>query len=80
MTIYQIKESTKESSPHFFDRKTLKFFGQTLKSFSVMKDGNRYRIYAKTFFRYSSATEKREGFPTIRYFDPAHPEKGLTNK
>ena len=37
MTIYQIKRLTAESSPYFFTRETLRFFGQTLKSFSVRK-------------------------------------------
>jgi hypothetical protein len=36
MTIYQIK-SNLENAPYFFDRKTLKCFGQTLKSFKVLK-------------------------------------------
>jgi hypothetical protein len=33
-SIYQIKAGV---SGHYFERKTLKFFGQTLKSFSVYK-------------------------------------------
>ena len=37
MTIYQIKEKTLETNPYFFNTKTLKFFGQTLKSFNVHK-------------------------------------------
>jgi hypothetical protein len=36
-TIYQIKEATKETAPYFFSRQTLKFWGQTMKSFKVYK-------------------------------------------
>jgi hypothetical protein len=47
MTIYEIKHRTTENYPYFFDRKTMRFFGQTLRDFSVQKlpDG-RYRITA----------------------------------
>lgn len=47
LTIYDIKYRTLESSPYFFDRKTLKFFGQTMRDFSVYKlDDNHYKISA----------------------------------
>ena len=47
MTIYEIKERTKETSPHFFDKKTLKFFGQRMSSFKVYKTNNeRYEVIA----------------------------------
>ncbi len=36
MTIYEIKQKATNAG-HFFDRKTLKFFGQTLESFHVWK-------------------------------------------
>ena len=29
MTIYEIKKQTKKTAPYFFNRETLKFFGQT---------------------------------------------------
>jgi hypothetical protein len=47
MTIYEIKRRTLEKHPYFFSRNTMRFFGQTLKDFSVRKlpDG-RYRITA----------------------------------
>jgi len=38
MNIYEIKRRTSETSPYFFSRKTLKFFGQTLKDFRVYKE------------------------------------------
>lgn len=49
MTIYEIKTRTAETSPYFFSRQTLKFFGQTMASFSVRKMGDfsgRYIITA----------------------------------
>ncbi len=46
-TIYDIKENTFRNSPYFFSPKTLKFFGQTLKSFKVRKSpSGRIFIYA----------------------------------
>lgn len=49
MTIYEIAKRTKETAPHFFDRSTLRFFGQTMADFSVEKlpDGT-YLPYPKT--------------------------------
>lgn len=46
MTIYDIKHRV-TNAPHFFDRKTLKFFKQTMRDFSVRKmaDG-RYFVSA----------------------------------
>jgi len=46
MTIYDIKYRV-ENAPYFFDRKSMKFFNQTLKDFKVHKlsDGN-FRLFA----------------------------------
>ena len=47
MTIYDIKRMIKNKEPFFFDRKTMKSFGQTLKDFSVKKlNEERYYISA----------------------------------
>lgn len=46
MTIYDIKRLTIGTSPYFFSRSTMKFFHQTLKDFSVCKDGEKYYISA----------------------------------
>lgn len=47
MTIYEIKERTKVTCPYFFSRKTMQFFGQTLKSYSVKKlEEGKYLITA----------------------------------
>lgn len=46
MTIYEIKRRV-TNAPHYFSRSNMKFFGQTLKSFSVVKlDDVTYRISA----------------------------------
>ena len=46
MTIYEIKRKVK-NAPYFFDRKTMIFFNQTLKSFKVRKlENNNFLIYA----------------------------------
>ena len=39
-TIYDVKRDTEEDSPFFFDRKSMRFFGQTMKSFHVNKTIN----------------------------------------
>lgn len=66
MTIYQIKEATKETSPHFFDTKTLKFFGQTLASFKVYKHlCGRYYLRAPM----KDGKGKLMGY-TERYYNP----------
>ena len=67
MTIYEIKQRTLNTSPYFFVPKTMRFFGQTMKSFSVKKqtDG-RYLIS-------SPMADKSTGRiigKTQRYFNP----------
>ena len=49
-TIYDIKYMTIDTSPYFFTRDTLRFFGQTMRSFGVYNtdDDNKYLISAKT--------------------------------
>ncbi len=67
MTIYEIKRLTAENSPYFFNSKTLKFFGQNMRSFSVKKqpDG-RYLITAPIVDRFTN----RSMGETKRYFNP----------
>jgi hypothetical protein len=51
MTIYEIKERTAETSPHYFSRDTLKFFGQTMRSFRVSKlNEHEYLISAPSYW------------------------------
>jgi len=67
MTIYDIKRLTAESSPYFFTSKTLKFFGQTMRSFSVRKQNDgRYFISAPMIDRFTG----RNMGQTTRYFNP----------
>ena len=69
MTIYEIKKRTKETSPYFFNRNTMKFFGQKMKDFKVykQKDG-RFKIIAPISSNCSNDLK------TIRYFNPTNNE------
>lgn len=69
MTIQEIKERTAETAPFYFTPKTLKFFGQTLKSFKVTKqpDG-RFKIAAPIK---DKETGKVVG-ESVRYFNPGN--------
>lgn len=62
MTIYEIKYLTESTAPHFFDRKTLKFFGQTMKSF---------KVYNQPDGRFLISAPRKYGGYTERYFNPA---------
>lgn len=66
MTIYEVKQRTKLTSPYFFSRQTLKFFRQTLKDFKVRKmaDG-KYMVTADW-----KDSRGKIGGETVRYFDP----------
>ena len=52
MTIYEVKAIHEQKDPdYFFNKKTMRFFGQTLRSFSVQYLGNdKYRISAPMRF------------------------------
>lgn len=67
LTIYDIKARTQETSPYFFNPKTLKFFGQTMRSFKVKKqpDG-RYYISAPMVDRFTNRLMGK----TERFFNP----------
>lgn len=67
LTIYDIKRLTAETSPYFFSRDTMRFFHQTLRSYSVTKQADgRYRIAAD--MRDSNG---RHMGVTERFFNPA---------
>ena len=69
MTIYDIKELTAQTAPNFFSTGTLKFFGQTMRSFSVTKqDDGRYLISAPSYW-YINGKRTLMGM-TERYFNP----------
>lgn len=65
LTIYDIKYLTMDTAPHFFTRSTLKFWGQTLKDFSVYKekDGRFYIVAPQVI------GGRTVGY-TERYFNP----------
>lgn len=65
MTIYEIKQRV-ESDSYYFTRKTLKFFHQTLKDFSVRKQSDgRFYISAPMRDRNGKVVGTSE-----RYFNP----------
>jgi hypothetical protein len=66
MTIHQIKQATALTAPEYFTRRTMRFFGQTLRDFSVKKqpDG-RYIISAPMRDR-----SGRNVGESVRYFNP----------
>ena len=67
-TIYQIKQAMAETLPKYFDRKTLRFFGQTLAAFRVYRESDgRYLITAPMFDRFT----RRQVGRSERYFNPA---------
>jgi len=68
MTISEIKRRTAETSPYFFSRDTLRFFGQTMRSYSIRKQSDgRYLITAPIvdYRGHNMGTTKR-------YFNPAN--------
>lgn len=51
MTIYDIKERTKDKAPYFFSKDTMAFFNQTLKDFTVKKlSDTEYLIEAPSYW------------------------------
>lgn len=66
MTIQEIKKRTQITSPLYFSRNTMKFFGQTLKDFTVTEqpDG-RFMMCAPI-----RADGRRISCHTVRFFNP----------
>jgi hypothetical protein len=65
MTIHEIKTRTQKTAPYFFSRDSMRFFGQTMRRFRVIKqEDGRYLITAPM----------RSGGDlvghTVRYFNP----------
>lgn len=68
MTIYQIKQLTAETAPYYFSKDSMRFFGQTMKSFKVSKcEDGRYQISAP--MKDSCGAVMGE---SVRYFNPAN--------
>ena len=72
MTIYEIKRLTNKTAPYFFSKDTMRFFGQTLRSFKVkkQKDG-RFKVSAPSGDNWDGDYE------TVRYFNPKNNELEL---
>jgi len=69
LKIEEIKELTAQTAPNFFSPETLKFFGQTMYSFSLIKqDDGRYLISAPSYW-YINGKRTLMGI-TKRYFNP----------
>ena len=64
MTIQEIKEATKETSPYFFSPDSLAFFGQTMDSFTVTPQGKKFLIEAP------SGSNWKGSHMTRRLFNP----------
>jgi hypothetical protein len=74
MTIYEIKRALEQANPHnyFFARKSMKFFNQTLKDFSVNK--KRCPNSGEEFYKISAPSVwLGQTHYTIRYFAPSFP-------
>ena len=70
MTIYDIKTRTQETSPHYFTRSSMKFFGQTMKDFKVYKQADgRFLIVAPMRDRSGKTIGESK-----RYFNPVNNE------
>ena len=68
-TIYEIAEATKEKCPFYFTKDTLRFFGQTMRSFKVEDNGDgRFQIAAPSYY-WSEGKKKYTGM-SIRYYNP----------
>ena len=50
MNVYEFKRRYETANPegHFFDKATLRFFGETLRSFRVYKNGTGWRLVRVT--------------------------------
>ena len=44
-TLGEIKAANKRAGKHFFDRDTLKFFGDSMSNFGVRREGNSMIVY-----------------------------------
>lgn len=69
-SIEEVAEATKEKCPYYFDKDTLRFFGQTLRSFKVSDNGDgRFKISAPSYW-WINGEKKLRGY-SERLFNPA---------
>ena len=73
MNIYQIEELTKKTSPYFFSKSSMKFFGQTMSKFRIKQQTD-----GRWLISQAMKNNKREvvGY-TERYFNPKNNELEL---
>lgn len=69
MTIADIKYAMQKRGSHFFDRATLKFFGDTMKNFGVYTEDGQTLVYRKN--------PAKHGLTGTWRFDP---EKAILTK
>ena len=70
MTIHDIKTLSAKTSPHFFDRGTLKFFGQTMSIFKLKKQSDGRTKISAPMRDHNGAWQGE----TIRFFNPINNE------
>ncbi len=76
-TIQEIKEETLRTSPHFFDEGTLKWFGQTMRTFKVrLSPEGRVFIYARMTDRHEDNAYRGFTFREFTGEDLKPPENG----
>ncbi len=74
-TIQEIKDKTDRTSPHFFDDGTLKWFGQTMRSFKVRQSPQgRIFIYARMTDRHENNAYRGFTFREFTGEDLKNPE------
>ena len=67
MNISDVKRQTRAKCPHFFSRGTLRFFGQTVRSFKVRTVSGRRFIYAPSYSDASGCSDDSMYY-TVREF------------
>jgi hypothetical protein len=73
MTPSELKSRYQANHPggHFFDRKTMKFFGDTMKNYGVKDAGSHWCLYRKRAVKH--------GLKTAHYFDKVTFDDTTTN-
>ena len=69
MNIYEIKYRVAHTGTHYFDRDSMKFFGQTLRDYRVKKlSDTEWLFYAPMYARNDNGSRRCMG-TSIRVFD-----------
>lgn len=69
MTPSELKEKYLEHNPtgHFFDRKTMAFFGDTMKNFGCYREGAYYILFRKTLVKHGANSDFKFDAKTFKY-------------